>query len=144
MSILILCGRTAAVLRGAASRICSKQHTVFLCSSHQAFSQGVSLNSTQYRLEESPFYFINDQLTVHTLPMCMLTSLLVDEILLSRYVTWCAHFRTSHLINHPKKDVRDMLGIAGRRKDKLINDILLWTTTHGHTSVGWPAKTYID
>ena len=28
-------------------------------------------------------------------------------------------------------------------KDELISDILLWTTTHGHTSIGWPVKTYI-
>ena len=27
--------------------------------------------------------------------------------------------------------------------DELINDVLLWNPTHGHTSVGWPAKTYI-
>ena len=28
-------------------------------------------------------------------------------------------------------------------RDKLISNILLWTLTHGHTSVGWAAKTYI-
>ena len=27
-------------------------------------------------------------------------------------------------------------------KDKLISNVLLWTPTPGHTSVGWPAKTY--
>ena len=26
--------------------------------------------------------------------------------------------------------------------EKLIIDVLLWTTTHGHTSVGQPAKTF--
>ena len=36
-------GRTAAVLWGAASRICSKQHVTFLCCSHQFFSPCVSL-----------------------------------------------------------------------------------------------------
>ena len=30
---------------GAASKICSKQHVVSLCSSHLAFSLGVSLKS---------------------------------------------------------------------------------------------------
>ena len=30
-----------------------------------------------------------------------------------------------------------------RSKAKLINNILPWTTTHGHTSVGRPAKSYI-
>ena len=28
-------------------------------------------------------------------------------------------------------------------KDKRISNILLWTPTHGHISVGLPAKTYI-
>ena len=36
-----------------------------------------------------------------------------------------------------------MRGIAGESKDELINDILLWTPTYGHTSLGWQAKTYI-
>ena len=30
-----------------------------------------------------------------------------------------------------------------RSKDELISDIPLWTSTHGHTSVVWQAKTYI-
>ena len=30
-----------------------------------------------------------------------------------------------------------------RSKDKNINDIFPWTPTRGHTSVGWPAKSYI-
>ena len=38
-------GLTAAVLHGAASRIYSKQHAAFLCSSHLAFSWGISLKS---------------------------------------------------------------------------------------------------
>ena len=28
-------------------------------------------------------------------------------------------------------------------KDQLISYILLWTSSHGHTCVGWPAKIYI-
>ena len=28
-------------------------------------------------------------------------------------------------------------------EDKLTSDVLLWTPTHGHTSVGYQAKTYI-
>ena len=31
----------------------------------------------------------------------------------------------------------------GWSKDELIHDVLLWTITHGHTSFGQPAKTYI-
>ena len=29
-------------------------------------------------------------------------------------------------------------------KHELINNVLLWTPTHGHTSVGQPARTYIS
>ena len=35
------------------------------------------------------------------------------------------------------------VGHYWRSKDKLISNILLWTPTCGHTSVGWPAMTYI-
>ena len=34
-------------------------------------------------------------------------------------------------------------GHCSRSKDKLISDILLWTSTCRHASVGWAAKTYI-
>ena len=27
--------------------------------------------------------------------------------------------------------------------DEHIGNILLWTSTHGHTNIGWPTKTYI-
>ena len=45
---LAVSGRTAVVLLGLASRICSKQHTVHLCSSHVVFSPSIRLkfNST--------------------------------------------------------------------------------------------------
>ena len=36
-----------------------------------------------------------------------------------------------------------MLGTAGEVQDKLVSDVLLWTSTHGYISVGRPAKTYI-
>ena len=58
---------SAAVLRSAASRICSKQYVALLCSSHQAFSPSISQRprgaSIQlywycYSLEESLFDFI--------------------------------------------------------------------------------------
>ena len=32
---------------------------------------------------------------------------------------------------------------AGESKEELISNVLLWTTTHGHTSMGHPSKTYI-
>ena len=34
-------------------------------------------------------------------------------------------------------------GDCWRCKDVLINDVLLWTHTHGHTSVGQSSKTFI-
>ena len=46
---------------------------------------------------------------------------------------------TSYLTNHPSK----MNKTCWRSKNKLIIDILLWTPTHGHTSVGHPEKTNI-
>ena len=33
-------------------------------------------------------------------------------------------------------------GHCRRNKDKLISDILLWSPTHRHMSVGWPSKTH--
>ena len=42
----------------------------------------------------------------------------------------------SHLTIHP-------VWWYWRNEDELISDNLLWTPTHGNTSVGQPAKTYI-
>ena len=36
-----------------------------------------------------------------------------------------------------------MRGNLWASKDELINDVLLGTPTHGHTSIGQPTKTYI-
>ena len=33
-------------------------------------------------------------------------------------------------------------GHCWRSEDKLISDILLWTLSRGHASVGWPTRTY--
>ena len=35
-------------------------------------------------------------------------------------------------------------GHCWRRRDKLISDVLLWTTSHGQAKAGWPARTYIQ
>ena len=43
----------------------------------------------------------------------------------------------------PKCDEQYMLGTAGESKEEHISGILQWTSTHGHTSDDWPAKTYI-
>ena len=39
--------------------------------------------------------------------------------------------------------VRGNVGHCWESKDEPISDVLLWTTTYGHTSVGLQAKTYI-
>ena len=48
---------------------------------------------------------------------------------------------TSYLINHPSKTSKTCCALL--KKDKLMSNVLLWTHTHGLTSVGRPAKTYI-
>ena len=35
-------------------------------------------------------------------------------------------------------------GHCRRSKDELINDMILWTLSHGWAKVGWPARTYIQ
>ena len=39
--------------------------------------------------------------------------------------------------------MRKYMAHCWRSKDKLISDILLWTPTYVHTSVGWPIRIYI-
>ena len=56
--------------------------------------------------------------------------------------------RKQHLIMSPISQTIQVrctrfAGHCWRNKDELISDILLWTPTHGHTSDGQPAKTYI-
>ena len=46
---------------------------------------------------------------------------------------------TSHLTNHPIKMNKTYRAL----NYKLISGILLWTPAHGHTNIGWPARTYI-
>ena len=46
-------------------------------------------------------------------------------------------------INPKKKKKKFLSGHYLRSKDKLNSNILVWTPTHGHTSVGQPAETYI-
>ena len=94
-----------------ASRICSKQYAVSLCSSHLAFPASVSLKSkwcshtvlfTQLQLgrilvlfyQRSNFHMVHNlSIAVYDLPMCILTSLSVDEILLLKYMNCSTNFR---------------------------------------------------
>ena len=54
------------------------------------------------------------------------------------YKTAAVQLLISYLANHPWN-----AEYCCRSKDKLISNILLWTPTYGHTSINWPAKTYI-
>ena len=47
----------------------------------------------------------------------------------------------SHLANHPRKARH--AGHDWWSKDQLISIVLLWTSLHGHTSVGRSTQTYI-
>ena len=53
--------------------------------------------------------------------------------------TTAARPLTSYLTSHPSKTSKTCF----RSKDELRSDVLLWTPTHGHTSIFWPAKIYI-
>ena len=104
-------GHTAEVLKGVASRICSKQYAVSSCSSNLTFSPGISLKSkwcnhtivlTQLQLrrililfyQRSNFHMvINLSIAICALLMYMFISFSVDEIWLSRYMNWSTNFR---------------------------------------------------
>ena len=38
----------------------------------------------------------------------------------------------------------DTQDTAGKSKDELIRDVLLWTPAYGQAKAGWPARTYIQ
>ena len=50
-------------------------------------------NSRFILSEKSDFHIVDNlSIAIHCLPMCMLTSLSVDEILLTRYINWLTDF----------------------------------------------------
>ena len=60
---------------------------------------------------------------------------------------WKHHPTKQQLYSHlpPISQTIQVRHVGHRRiKDEIISDILLWSPTHGHTSVGQPAKIYID
>ena len=101
----VVSGCTTAVLLGASSRICSKQHATPLCSSHLAFSPGISFvvqlyNSSEMATTQKNSHYILSEWSdlhivvkllraVYALLIRMLTSLSVNEIL---YVNWSTNF----------------------------------------------------
>ena len=56
--------------------------------------------------------------------------------------SWKQHYKTAVVLPLTFYLTRHA-GDCWGHKDELINGYLLWTPTHGHTSVGQPAKTYI-
>ena len=60
-------------------------------------------------------------------------------------LNWIVWNRTVHLPPISKTIQIKRTRYAGHRwrsKYQLISDVFLWTPSHGHESVGWPAKTY--
>ena len=121
----VVSGRTTFLLV-VASRICSKWHVVFLCSSHPTFSPCVSLVSnwctyavvpTQPELGRNPvlFYQINDSSRLRW------THVSVDEILLTSYGNWLVNFRGMPLkvnmattcLRHTKYEMRSFIDGRG-------------------------------
>ena len=50
----------------------------------------------------------------------------------------------ANLTNHSQvRQTRHAEYCSGSREE-VANDVFLWTPTHGHISVGWPAKTFIS
>ena len=101
-------GCTAAVLKDAVSKICLKQHIVFLRSSHLAFFMRFvcvnvvhpySSNDTatawkQFCLILLGLYMIDNlSVAVHAFSMSILASISVDKMLLPRYVNRSTNFR---------------------------------------------------
>ena len=82
-----------------------KQHEILLYSFHIAFSPSIFLNSKRCNhtrvltrlqffifAERSEFHVVvNLSIAIHTLPMCIMTSLSVNEILLPRYMSWSSN-----------------------------------------------------
>ena len=48
---------------------------------------------------------------------------------------------TTNLTKYPSKT--NKICCAQLKKDELISDVFLWTSTHWHIRVSWPTKTYI-
>ena len=58
--------------------------------------------------------------------------------------SWMKHSTKQQLYGHlPPPPVSQTIQVKWVRQVKLISNISLWSLTHGHTSVGHPAKTYI-
>ena len=102
---LLLCGmlfpgfvkKTHSILAYFPSNFFSMLFVKFLVV-HPYISIDTAIASKNYHFilsERSYFHMINNlSITAHTFPMCMLTSLSVDEILLPRYMNWSTYFRS--------------------------------------------------
>ena len=105
-------GHSTAVLQSVASRVCSRQHVAFLCSSHWTYSLCILFVSMWWHpyscidiaiiwkksrfvlLARSDLHIItNFSITFYTFTRHMLTPLSVDKMWLPRYVNKSAKFR---------------------------------------------------
>ena len=64
---------------------------------------------------------------------------------------WKQHLTKQQLYGHlppilKTSQIRQIrhVGLSQRSKDELISDVLLWTPSHGHASVGRPDRTYLQ
>ena len=65
--------------------------------------------------------------------------------------TWWQHLTKHQLYGHLPPITKTIqvrrtrhAGHCWRSRDKLISDVLLWTTNYGRAKAGWPARTYIQ
>ena len=107
--------------------------------SWNAWRKGYMETKQGFNYFEAAVYHFNHYTTEN--PYC--TKMLYEQILeAAAHKTATVQPLTSHLTNYPSKTRYTWL--FWWNKDKLIPIIYLWTLTHGHTSVEWPAKTYIN
>ena len=66
-------------------------------------------------------------------------------------MSWKQHFTKQQLNGHLPPITKTIkirwtgyVGECWRSREKLISDVLLWTSSHGWTKAGWPAQTYIQ
>ena len=85
-----------------------KQHAASLCRSRRAFFSNRFVRTQIATAWKNSFFIlserldfllvVNQSIAVHAFPMCMLTSLSGDEMLLPKYMNWSINFSGSILI----------------------------------------------
>ena len=83
-------------------------------------------------LDTNETYVEKSRWELHKNAMCCLEQ---NAICITTYIPSLKKF----LVRWPRH-----VGHFWRNKNKMISDIVLWTTIHGHASVDRPAKTYFN